>query len=83
MATREEMADWSLSELLDRIAELEAEPARLQEILLKQTKLNTRVIKEKMELKATIKRVEALITKDMNDVVQMRHLVNALEQKGE
>jgi len=32
---------------------------------------------------ATIKRVKALATKDMNDVVQMRHLVNALEEKGD
>ena len=35
------------------------------------------------ELEATIKRVKALATKDMNDVVQMRHLVNALEEKGD
>jgi hypothetical protein len=46
----------TLRKLECRIAELEAEPARLQEILLRQTKLNTKVIKEKMELESAIRK---------------------------
>jgi hypothetical protein len=48
-----------LADNVDRIAELKAEPARLQEILLRQTKLNTKVINEKIALEAQLKAVQA------------------------
>ena len=63
--------------LNDRIEQLEAKLARSDR------KEIEAVYRKLGELEATIKRVKALATKDMNDVVQMRHLVNALEEKGD
>jgi hypothetical protein len=61
------------SEAANRIEALKAEPARLQEILLRQTKLNTKIINEKIALQTQLKAVRECgtytVTGDMELVV--------------